>query len=89
MSVGEGNHCIATFLLFFRPVLLGSSIGSWSPRQCWVWVLSHGVGLDSNQIVLGYSQKHWATTAPAHVTGRSPLQTKGFVAGLVFTFLLW
>lgn len=27
---------------------------SWPPKQHWIWILSHEVGLKSNQILVGY-----------------------------------
>ena len=45
--------------------------------------------LKSNQRLVGYSHKCCATIALAYLVGRTPLQIEGFVAGLVFTFLLW
>lgn len=45
------------------------------------------MGLESNQIVLGYSYNLWATIILAYLASRMSLQIEGFVARLVFTFL--
>lgn len=42
--------------------------GSWSLLQC-VWGPSHGVGLEYNQKVVGYSPKVCATIVPIHIAG--------------------
>lgn len=63
--------------LFLRIVLFGFTPGSLgclvsrsrSPKQCQVWVSSHTVGLKSDQILVGYSRKVYATIAPALLTG--------------------
>ena len=48
----------------------------------------HEVGLSSSQILVGYSHTLYATIVLVYLSGRSPLQIEGFVAGLVFIFLL-
>lgn len=76
-------------ILFYYMSLGYLVSGSWSLKQCPVWVPSGGVDLQSNQILVGYFHKHCATTALAcHAGRRTPLQIKGSMAGLVFTFLL-
>lgn len=62
--------------------------GSWPPRQCQEWVPSHGLGLKSNQILVGYSHKLCTITTIAHLPGKSSLQMEELGVGLVFTFLL-
>ena len=70
-------HVYSRMLL--RVVLLlysFSSIGpspalSGPPEQCWTWVPSHKMGLDSNQILVGYSHKLWATVASMYIAVRS------------------
>ena len=52
-------------------------------------VFSHGVALMSNQTLVVYPYKLYATIVLAYLAGRTLLQIKGSVAGLVFTFLLW
>lgn len=44
------------------------------------------VGLNSDQISIGYSPMLCTTIIPTYLAERSPIQMKGFVAGLVFTF---
>jgi hypothetical protein len=78
-------------MFFSRKVVFGFSIGPWPiyfwpHKQCQV---SHGVGLKSNQTLVGYFHMPYATIALVYHTGRSPPSVKGFVAGLVLTFLLW
>ena len=41
--------------------------GSWSPKQCYILVPSCGGGLQSNQILVGYSHKLCATIALAYL----------------------
>ena len=43
----------------------------------------------SNQILVGYFHKLCTTIALAYLTGRTPVYTKGFEAGIVFMVLLW
>lgn len=62
---------------------------AWSLKQCQVWAPFHGVGLKSSQMCVGDSHKCCATTALAYLASRTPLESKGFGAGLVFPFLLW
>lgn len=52
------------------PYLVSSS---WSHEQGQVWVLAHGVGLNSNQKVLGYIQDVSAAVTLAYLVGRSLL----------------
>lgn len=53
-----------------------------------MWFLSHGVGFGSYQTMFWLLLPGSATIAPAHLTGGTPLQFRGFAAWLVFTFLL-
>lgn len=48
-------------------------LGSWSSKQCWVWVPSCGVGLNSSQMWVGYAHKLSATTIPECLEVRLPL----------------
>jgi hypothetical protein len=46
MSMLECHFFIAALLLFlfgfgFRTIVFGFTLGSWSLKQCWVWVPSH------------------------------------------------
>ena len=63
--------------------------GLWPPKQCQVWVPSHGMHLKSNQILVGYSHSLCTSIVIAYPAGRTSLWINRFVAGLVFTFLLW
>lgn len=45
--------------------------------------------LQSNQILVAYSHKLFATVALAYLVDRTPLYRKEFAAVLVFTLLLW
>ena len=42
-----------------------------------------------SSILIGYSHELYTTTILAYLLGRTPLLIKGFVAGLLFTFLFW
>ena len=57
-------------------VELGS--GSWSHEQCWEWVPSHEVNLQSRQILVGYSHQLCAIIALARLACRSPFIAKRF-----------
>lgn len=46
---------------------------SLSPEQCKVWVPSLGGGLKSNQTLVGYSHKLYASIALAYPVGWTPL----------------
>lgn len=64
--------CVLCFILIFKIFLfcfvLASiidchpkslyylALGSWSPKQCWIWIPSCGVGLQANQISGGYPE---------------------------------
>lgn len=48
-----------------------------------------GVGLNSNQIVVDYSHKVWASVTLLYLVAGSVLYITGIVTGLVFPFLLW
>lgn len=41
-----------------------------------VWVSSHGVGLKSNQLLVGYSSKLCAPIVPGDLAGTTALQIK-------------
>lgn len=44
---------------------------SWSPKQCPVWVLSHGVDLYSNQTLVGVSHMLCTTITLAYFADRT------------------
>ena len=88
-------HFIATFLLlacchnniwFYSHSLRYQLSGSWSPKQCWVWVPHHGVCPKQNQILAGNSHKFCATIVLAYLAGRTPLQIKRFLLGWCLCF---
>ena len=62
--------------------------GFWPPKQYLVWVSSHGVAIKSNQIIDWLNQQVCAAIVPAYSAVRSRLSIEGFIAGLVFAFLL-
>ena len=41
-----------SIVLFYPRSLCHLISGSWSPKQCWVWVLSPAVGLKLNQTLI-------------------------------------
>lgn len=55
---------------------------SWSPKQCWVWVPCHRVGLMLDQLLICYAYKLYTTIDLTYLE-RS---TKLFVVGLVLYF---
>jgi hypothetical protein len=57
-------------------------------RDCQVLVPSHGMGLESNQILIGCTHRLHVTIARAYLASRTPLSIQGFVAGLMFTFCI-
>lgn len=59
--------------------------GSRPPVQCQVRAASHGVGLESNQILVGYAHRVCATNALTYSAGRDSIVDQ--VTGLVFSFL--
>lgn len=62
--------------------------GSGSLKLCQMWVPSCGMDLRSNQILIIYFHKFYATVAQVCLADKIHLQIKGYVAVLVFTFLL-
>lgn len=58
---------------------------SWPPEQYYAWVLFHGLGLNSKQLIIDYSQFlcHYCTRISC---SRTLLQIAGVVTGLVVTF---
>lgn len=46
---------------------------SWPSKNRWLWLPSHGVGLKTNQILVGYSHKPCADIALVYLVGRSQL----------------
>lgn len=44
-------------------------LGPWSLHQCQTWVLSHGVGLKSNEKVVVQSHSICATMTPVNIAG--------------------
>lgn len=82
---------ILSLCSFSRIVVFGFPVGAW---LSWSQVFGHlnsvGYGFQLMRWALvGDSQKLCATTAPVYLLGRSQVFIQGFVAGLVFTFLLW
>lgn len=76
--------------ILFSPMLLAYIVsGFWPPEWCLRWILPDGIDLKSNQISVHYSHTFSVTIALVHHACKSPLQTEGFVTGLVFAFLLW
>jgi hypothetical protein len=71
------SHFIDTFLVhtssnWLYPRSLGYLLsGSWSPKQCWVWVPSCGVGLESHQTLMAIPTSFCATITQAYFAGRS------------------
>ena len=65
-----------------------SSSGFWSLKWCLVCFPTHGMGVKSNEILVGYSNKPGVTTVLACLTGRTALQIKFVMAG-VLTFPFW
>lgn len=93
MSVADITGVIFSVLML-RLVVIGYILGlwavclvsgSWSPKQCQVWVPAHEIGLKSNHILVGYSHKLCANIALANILGRKIVKIS---AGLVFMFLL-
>lgn len=89
------SNFIATLTFFFSSIWFyprssGYLVsGSLSHKQYQVWVPSYGLGIQSNQILGGYSHKCWAIIALAYLAGRAMFQIKGFVLQLVFMFPCW
>lgn len=97
-KISLGVILLFLFFFFFRPVVFGFTLGlwtistgSWSPKQCQVWLSSHGVSLKSKQTLVGYSLEVHAAIALAYFFffRQDRLTIKGFVVGVVFTFLFW
>lgn len=63
--------------IFLRTVIFGFILGlvsgSWSPKQCWVRVPSHGLSLQSNQVLAGCSHKLCAPIALVYLATRTLL----------------
>lgn len=75
----ESFLLLLSFRLCFYPRSLGYLVsGSWSPKQCQVWVLSHGMGLKSKQTLASYSYKLGATIfcALAYFASRTDCRSK-------------
>lgn len=71
------------------PRSLGHPVsGSGSLKSCQTWVPSCGMDLRSNQKLIVYFHKFYTTVAHVYLADKIPLQIKGYVAVLVFTFLL-
>lgn len=49
---------------------------------------SHSMDINSNQILINYSYTFCTTIVQAYLADQTPLQIKGFVTDLLFTFLL-
>ena len=87
----ESFLLLLSFRLCFYPRSLGYLVsGSWSPKQCQVWVLSHGMGLKSKQTLASYSYKLGATIfcALAYFASRTDCRSKVLWLGwcLCFSF---
>lgn len=84
------SHIIATFYvknsfknIWFCLRSLGYLLsGSWSFVQCHIWAAPHGVGLRSNQILVGYAHSLHATLHQYAVQAGTPLSVKC----LIFSF---
>lgn len=58
--------CFVYNICLVLPRSLGYIVSnSWFPKQCWVSVPSHGVGLKSNKTLVVYSHKFSPTIALA------------------------
>jgi hypothetical protein len=78
-----------TVVIGFSPRSLTYQVSaSLAPKQCWICVSFISLsGLNSDQVVVGYSHNFCAPVAPAYDAVRSPSQIQEFVPGLLFTFL--
>lgn len=56
------------------------------PKQCLVQIPSDGVGLRSNQIVVGCSPNIWATITIGYLVGRHHCRSKGLQPGWCILF---
>lgn len=66
-----------TTIIWFFPKSLGYVVSdSWSPKQCWIRVPTHGMGLKSYQSLVVYSLKLCATVALARLEGSTSLKIK-------------
>lgn len=69
-------YCYLYFLkassIWFYPRSVGCLFcSSWSSKQCQVWVLSHRVGVKSNETLVGNFHKFCATIDLAYLVGRT------------------
>lgn len=60
----------------------------WFTQAVLVWVLSHGAGFKSNQILVSYSN-HFVPCLAKLILQTGHYWIIGFVSGLVFIFLFW
>ena len=63
--------------------------GSRSLKKNWVWVPCPRVSLNSNQLLIDYSNKRCASIDLAYLVERKPLQIKGFVVILLLMYFFW
>lgn len=64
-SIGFSHKCLLYLVSCF-----------WPPKQYWLWVPLHGMGLKSKQVLIGYSHMMCATIAPAYFAGCSTIDQK-------------
>lgn len=82
---------LSSLLLFFSLSSLSATLSSASLfpvnpfEKCQACVPYHGVGLNSNQIVVCYSYTFCTTIVPVYTAWVSPLYIQRFEAGLMFT----
>lgn len=70
------SHLITMFFFFFKASIIWlypRSLcylvsNSWSSKQCWIWVPSHGIDLKSNQILNGKFHELWVTMTLAYIS---------------------
>jgi hypothetical protein len=81
-------HFLDQYSLVLHGSLGSLVLGSWSSKQCQVWIPSHGVGLESNQLLVGWlCPQALCHYCPSVFYRQYTIIYKGFVAGLLFKFL--
>lgn len=62
-------------------------LGSWPSEQCQAWVLFHGMGHRSNQVIAGYSCNICPTIVPEYHPSRSLLQMDQSICSWVGVYI--
>lgn len=77
MYIGSSEVILLLFVwqnnsiwFFLRPMTNAVS-GYWLLYQCWVWIPSHGVSLESSQKLVGYFCNICAVIAPMYLVSQA------------------